>query len=221
MPITLPEEQAYELAPAGSHTAICFRVVDLGTQPGIYGPKWQILCSWELFDEPMVDGRPFTISRRYTLSSNRKAALRADTEGVLGRALTAADFGRFDLATLLGMTATVGVKHETRDDGRTFANITSIMKRPKAVAERLPCSNEAIAFSLADRPFREHEFEQLPQWLRDVIARSPEYEMAIRPQAQVPVSTRKRLKAILADNPAPKLEPVPEPLDDDELPDFQ
>jgi len=76
MPIILPEEQSYELAPAGSHTAVCFRVADLGTQTGIYGPKQQILISWELPDEQMADGRPFTISRRYTFSSSHQSTLR-------------------------------------------------------------------------------------------------------------------------------------------------
>ena len=115
MAITLPEEKSYELSPPGSHTAICFRVVDLGTQFGMYGPKRQILISWELPDEQMADGRPFTVSRRYTFSSNRKSALRADIEGWLGRVLTATDFGRFDLSQLLGSTCLVGIKHETRE----------------------------------------------------------------------------------------------------------
>jgi len=214
MPITLPEEQSYELAPAGSHTAVCFRIVDLGTQPGMYGPKWQILITWELPDEQMADGRPFTISRRYTLSSNRKSALRADIEGWLGRVLTAADFGRFDLSQMLGTTCLIGIKHETREDGRTFANVTSVMKRGKAVSERLPCLNEAIALSLADRPFSQHEFEKLPQWLRDTIARSPEYEAATKPQVPISAGTKRRLKAILADSPAPRPKPVVEDLDD-------
>jgi hypothetical protein len=215
MPITLPEEQFYELTPAGSHTAVCFRVADLGTQAGMYGPKPQILISFELPDEQMADGRPFTISRRYTLSSNRKSALRADIEGWLGRVLTASDFGRFDLSQLLGTTCLIGIKHETREDGRTFANVASVMKRSKAVPERVvPCINEAIALSLADRPFRQHEFEQLPQWVRDAIARSPEYEMATKPQKQISAGTKQRLKAILADSPAPKLEPEVEDLDD-------
>jgi hypothetical protein len=215
MPITLPEEQTYELAPAGSHTAVCIRVVDLGTQPGLYGPKWQILITWELQEEQMADGRPFTISRRYPLSSNRKSALRADVEGWLGRVLTAADFGRFDLSQLLGTTCIVGIKRETRDDGRTFANVTSVMKRPKGTPERLPCINEAVSLSLADRPFRQHEFERLPEWLRAVIQRAPEFEMAAKPtERAISAGTKQRLKAILADNPAPKPEPVIDPLDD-------
>jgi hypothetical protein len=211
----MPEEQSYELAPPGSHTAVCFRVVDLGTQAGMYGPKRQIQISWELPDELMRNGRPFEISRRYTLSSNRKSALRADIEGLLGRTLTSADCGRFDLSQLLGMTCLVGVKHETREDGRTFANVTSVMRRPKAVPERMPCTNEAFVFSLADRPFRQHEFEQLPQWLRDVVARSPEYAMATKPQAPASSGAQKQLKAILADSPAPKPEPAAGSLDDE------
>ena len=216
MAIVLPEEPTYELAPAGSHTATCFQIADLGTQSGMYGPKWQISISWELPDEPMADGRPFTISRRYTLSSNRKSALRADIEGWLGRVLTASDFGKFDLSQLLGTTSLIGIKHETRDDGRTFANVTSVMKRPKAVPERRSCVNEAIAFSLADRPFRQHEFEKLPQWVRDAIARSPEYELATtKPQKGISAGTKQRLKAILADSPAPRPEVVVEDLDDE------
>jgi len=219
MPITLPEEKAYELPPAGSHTGVCFRIADFGTQPGMYGAKRQISISWELPDEQMADGRPFTISRRYTLSSNRKSALRADVEGWLGRALTTRDFGKFDLSQLLGTTCLIGIKHETRDDGRTFGNITSVMKRPKAVPERLPCINQAVSFSLADRPFRQHEFEQLPEWMRTAIARAPEYELATttkpQGQAQISTGTKRRLKEILADNPAPNPEPVVEDLDDE------
>jgi len=111
------------------------------------------------------------------------------------------------------------VKHDTKEDGRTFANIASVMKRPKAVPERLSPDNATIAFSLADRPFRQHEFETLPQWVRDAVMRSPEYEAATKPQKQVSVSTKQRLKGILADKPAPKPKPDDDDLDD-EIPDF-
>jgi hypothetical protein len=215
----MPEERSFELPPPGSHVAVCFRIVDLGTQTGQYGPRAQILFSWELPDELQADGRPFTISRRYGLSSGRKSSLRADVEGWLGRVLTGNDFGKFDLSTLLGTTCLIGIKHEVREDGRTFANVTSVMRRPKAVAERMPPSNEAVSLSLAERPFRRFEYEQLPEWVRNVIAQSPEYAAAIAPRPPVIAATKQRLKGILADHPAPKPEPVVQPLDD-ELPDF-
>jgi len=67
---------------------VCFRVADLGTQSSVFGSKQQILISWwELPDEPMADGRPFTISRRYTLSSSRKSTLREHLEAWFGRGL--------------------------------------------------------------------------------------------------------------------------------------
>ena len=61
MPILMPEEQSYELMPPGSHVATCFRICDVGTQPGQYGPKSQIVISWETPDELMADGRPFLL----------------------------------------------------------------------------------------------------------------------------------------------------------------
>ena len=214
MPIILPSETVYEQPPAGSHTATCHRVVDFGTQTGMYGPKYQVLIGFELPDETMADGRPFTISRRYTLSSDRKSALRIAIEGLFGRALTSAEFGKFDLAELLGMTCLIGVRHDTKDDGRTFASVASVMRRTKSMPERLPCINEAISFSLTDRPLREHELQKLPQWQQDAVRRSPEYETATKPSKQVSADTRRRLKAILADESAPKPEPVVDDLDD-------
>src|SRR6516164_8022450 len=116
MPIYLPKEtESLILAPAGTHSAVCSRIVDLGTQSTTYGPKPQILISWELTDEAAVEERPFTVSRVYNLSVNRKSALRSDVEGWLGRTLAAADFGRFDLAELLGRTCTVSIRHDDRD----------------------------------------------------------------------------------------------------------
>jgi hypothetical protein len=217
MAIYMPEEKAFELAPAGSHLGICFRCIDLGTQIGQFGSRPLILFSWELTDELMSDGKRFVVSRSYGLSSSRKGLLREVVEGWCGRTLASSEFGKFDLSELLGTTALVGVRHELRD-GQTYANVASIMRRPKAVADRMSPTNEAIGLSLADRPFRQFEYEKLPAWIRDKIARSPEYTAAVAPQPSVNAGVKRRLKAILSDEPAPKPEPAGEPLDDDETP---
>src|SRR5215472_15697436 len=113
MPIVMPSEKPRELAPPGSHIAICHMVVDLGTQPGgRYKARRQILISWELADELRSDGQPFSISRRYGYSSDTKATLRQDIESWLGRVLTGADLGKLDLTELLGRTCTLGIKQE-------------------------------------------------------------------------------------------------------------
>jgi hypothetical protein len=219
MAIYMPEEKPPELPSAGSHVGICIRVVDLGTQPGMYGPRPQVQFSWELPEELMSDSRPFVVNRRCGLNSSRKGHLRDIVESWVGRVLTKSELGKFDLGELLGTTCQIGIKHETKED-RTYAVVTSVMKRSKGVAERLPPTNEAIGFSLADRPFRQFEYDKLPEWMRATIAKAPEYAAAIAPQpqgkGQITAGTKQRLKAILAaDNPAPKPEPVVEDLDDE------
>jgi hypothetical protein len=178
MPLVMPQERDYQIVPAGTHPATCFRVIDIGTQATSFGPKHQVFFSWELTDAPRDDGQLFTISRRYTYSADRKAALRIDVESWLGRGLTTADFGALDLATLLGCSCLLGVKHETRDS-RTFANVTSVLKPPPSIPERMPPTNEAISLSLSDRPFAQYDYEALPGWLQEIIARSPEYQLAV------------------------------------------
>ena len=67
----------FEPPPAGTHRAICYRVIDLGTQQSEYQGQTKhqrkIMLSWELVDERMPASgdypeRPFTIHQRYTLS---------------------------------------------------------------------------------------------------------------------------------------------------------
>jgi hypothetical protein len=87
--INLPEEKPRELPPAGSHTGVCYLIAEMGTQKTTFSSKPLLMVGWELPDEHRVsDGRPHTISRRYTLSSDKKASLRQDIEGWLGRPLT-------------------------------------------------------------------------------------------------------------------------------------
>jgi hypothetical protein len=196
VPIYIPEEKTFELCPAGTHTGVCRIIADLGTQSGQYGQKRQLQIIWELPDERMADGRLFSIGRRYNYSSDRKSNLRADLEGWLGRVLTADDFGRFDLGRLLGATATLGVKHNLHSDGRTFANIVSVMRPGKGVPPRLPLVNGGVVFSLSDQPFAYSDFEALPQWLQDTIRKSLEYQAAT--QTRQTGTNAQRLAAVMA-----------------------
>lgn len=208
MPIIFPEEKPFELPPAGTHLAACFRIVDLGTQLGSFGPKPQLMISWELPDEQGPDGRPVTISRRYNLSSSTKSTLRSDLENWLGRILTTADFGQFNLSEMLGCSCLIGIKHEVRGD-RTYANVTSVMQPPKGTPPRLPLTNAGAAFSLSDRPFAYSDFNALPSWLQDLVKKSPEYGAATNVR-QIS-ATPQRLAAVLAPA-APAVDPLDDPI---------
>jgi hypothetical protein len=187
--INMPEEKVRELPPAGSHTGLCYLIAEMGTQQTNFGHKRLLLIGWELPDEVRNDGRPHAISRRYTLSSDKKATLRQDIEGWLGRALTSSDFGRLNLADLLGTTCTLGIKHEANGD-RTYANIVSVMKAGKTVPPQLSPSNDPVAFSLSEEPFNHAAYEALPSWLREQIAKSPEYQEVTKPPSTGSVTAR-------------------------------
>jgi hypothetical protein len=185
MPILMPEEKIYEIPPAGAHTAICIRIVDLGTQTSQFGAKPTLWVGWELADERTSEGKPFAIGRHYNWSSAPRAALRQDIEGWLGRTLSATDFGKLDLTDFLGRTCVLAIKHEAQAD-RTRAVINAVMKPPKGVKGRMSPSVPGIALALGDRPFDYGSYEALPPWLRDTIAKSPEYQAAVNPGAGPP-----------------------------------
>jgi hypothetical protein len=64
------EGGSYTPPPVGTHLALCYRIIDLGTQKTTYNGETKtahkLMISWELPQERMDDGRPFAISKRCT-----------------------------------------------------------------------------------------------------------------------------------------------------------
>lgn len=138
----------FKPVPAGNHLGRCYRVIDLGTQKSEWQGKVRharkVMISWELFGEdengePLTldDGRPLTISSRYTLSLNENATLRAMLEGWRGRAFTEDELAGFDLAKLLGIYGLINVTH-THKDGKTYSNVAAVSPLPKAMRDHKP-----------------------------------------------------------------------------------
>lgn len=167
----------FEPPPADTHLAVCYRVIDLGTQlvewQGQAKHQHKIMLSWELPDARMSDGRPFTISQRYTFSSSDKAKLRKDLEAWRGVPFKDSDFGPggFDIRNVLRKGCYLQVIHRNVD-GRTYANIASIMKLPKGVT--VPEPENAVVFLSLDE-FDQATFDALSDGLKDTIRKSPEY----------------------------------------------
>ena len=63
----------------------------------------------------LADGKPFLISRRYSLSLHEKSSLRRDLESWRGRAFTQEELRGFDLEVLIGVGCLVSVVHEQRN----------------------------------------------------------------------------------------------------------
>ncbi len=158
--------------------ATCYRIVDLGTQK----VEWQgsiklqpkIIVSWEL-DALTGDGRPFSVHKRYTFSSHEKANMRQDFESWRGVPFTEEDLGKFRISNLLGKSCLIGIVHNTKN-GKTYANISSIMKLPKGMTPPA-LVNPMVEFDLEE--FDQSVYSGLSQSLQQTISLSPEYARAV------------------------------------------
>jgi hypothetical protein len=132
------------------------------------------MISWEL-NATMSDGKPFSVHKRYTFSSHEKATMRQDLEAWRGLPFSAQDLGSFKLSNLLGKSCLIGIVHTTKN-GKTYANISSIMKLPKGM-DVPPLVNKLVELDLGE--FDQDVFDGLSQGIRDTIALSPEYAQAV------------------------------------------
>ena len=160
----------FELAPAGNHLAVCYCVCDLGYHLNNYGNQQRkVRISWELPNELMKDGRPFSVSKRYTLSLSEKAALRSDLESWRGKPFTAEELKGFDVFAILGKSCMLNVIHEPSQDGKkTYANIASVASLPKGMPPIAAPSNEFIKFAIGDNTSM--QFDKLPDWLQKMVS---------------------------------------------------
>jgi hypothetical protein len=169
-------DRKYENAPAGAHAARCFRVIDLGTQTftvmGETKQAWQCLITWEL-GKLMGDGKPFTINEKYTVSLHEKAKMRSVLESWRGKKFTDAERKGFELKNLLGKLCFLNIVHASRNN-REYANVATVMPVPDGIASPAPV-NELLYYSI-----NEHDsetFERVPKFYREMIMKSPEYQM--------------------------------------------
>ncbi len=176
---------------AGTFTARCIGLIDLGTQTTTYEGETKaahkLLVQFELTDTDnrRIDGSAHIVSKRFTASLHAKAALRAFLEAWRGRPFTPEELRGFDLKTLLGVPCLLGIVH-TSKDGRTYANISSCMRLPKgmpAPAGELPL----VRFDLSAPDWQ--TFALLPQRVQEQIMTAPEY-VASKPPARVTIASQ-------------------------------
>ena len=132
MPI-MAKGSSFVPCPAGLHQAVACDIIDLGNVESQFGVKHKVTLVFQV-NEPMDDGRPFLVQRRYTLSLDQKASLRKDLESWRGRPFTADELKGFDLEKLLGVNCQLNIQHTDRD-GSTYANITAIVPLSRGMAK--------------------------------------------------------------------------------------
>ena len=178
MALTIAETGTdYTPAPAGSYTARCSALIDLGAQTSLWEGEsktaHKVLLSFEITDSDTrrADGSAHIVSKRFTASLHAKSGLRKFLESWRGRPFTPEELRGFDLKNVLGQVCLVGVVHDVKGD-RTYANLGSVMKLPKGMA---PGAGEVtpVAFDLAAPDWQ--VFANLGSRLQAQIAESPEY----------------------------------------------
>jgi hypothetical protein len=144
MPIIASAASGADFAPApsGPQHAVCSAVFDMGEEYSeLYKKLSHKICVfWEL-SEKLQDGRPFMLSKQYTLSLGDKANLRKDIECWRGKPFTSEELAGFDVERLIGANVMLNVIHSTKD-GKTRAQVAGLMPPMKGLPKLTVTSTE-------------------------------------------------------------------------------
>ncbi len=168
----------FPIIPEGTYPATCYMLVDLGLQKnekyGNSSPK--VLIGWELADEYVeIDGKkqPRVFSARYTASLASKAILRRDLAAWRGRDFTDEELAKFDLKNILGAPCLIQIIHKTGSNGKTYANLASVMKLPKNMLMSEPILDKVV-YDIDESPLS--ALDKLPEWIANTIKLSESYK---------------------------------------------
>ena len=159
-------------------------MVDAGTREEQYKdnpPKKRhvLFVYWELPEVKMGDGRPFTISKKYTLTLNENGTLFKDLKTWRGKSFTQEELKGFDLLNILGVSAQLEVEHS--DEGK--ARVVSVFK-PDGGAKATDTENEQQAFDIDEYakgdPKMIEIFGSFPEWMQGMIEESFEVSAAMK-----------------------------------------
>jgi len=176
-----PEGKDLELIPEETYQAICYAVVDFGTQhiKEFDVDKEQVLIGWEipaLRIEVERDGKkldlPRAISKQYTLSLHKKSNLRPMLESWRGKSFTKDEEEGFHLKNLLGANCMLQVLHGvSKRTGDTYAYVANVSKLYVGL-EKKQAENKYQYFN-----FDEHKEipDNIPEWMVNRIKDSYEY----------------------------------------------
>ena len=135
------KDKVYELPEEGIQSVTITEIQDLGLTETKFGMKDRVRIVLQT-DETDSEGNPINVFVTATKSLHQKSALR----GFLNQ-LGVNPGSEFDLEDLIGIKTQVVVQHNTSTNGKTYANVTSVVPKKKGKAEKAaPISDEDIPF---------------------------------------------------------------------------
>lgn len=164
--------------PEGTHIAICYKMIHIGTIVENYmgEPKTQnkVQLTFELPFELKVfkEGdkeKPCVVSKEYTLSMHDKSNLRKDLEAWRGKKFTDSEAEEFDVTKLIGKACQITVVHNKKG----YATVTGITGLSKGTSAPLQTNEN---FELSYENFDWDKFNALPDFIKNKMASSKEYK---------------------------------------------
>lgn len=128
---TVIKQKEYELMEEGLNNVVVSRIEDLGKVDGKYGVKEMAEIYFKSLTQKAKDGSDVEARIRVNCVLGAKSTLRK----MVLAPLNIVPGKEFDLNSLVGIKCQVLIEHNTIEDGRTFANITSIVKTKKPSQE--------------------------------------------------------------------------------------
>ncbi len=165
-----------KLSTEGTHKAALVWLYGLGTQHSdqFNTDREEILIMFELLDENLPSGDPFTLSKTYTRSLNERSSLTRD----FGSQLLNEEGDELDISTLLGRNMNVLVEHK-ESKGKVWAVVSSVVPLSKNEKQIKPKSELRVFDFQSPIP------EGTPEWIVAKIKASPEWDRYLKGQEEV------------------------------------
>lgn len=173
--------ESYPPVEAGTHHAVCYSVVDLGTQwsEQFHQSSHKVAITWE-FPELRIDverdgeklNLPRALTKIYTLSLSEKANLYNDLVAWRGKPFTQEELDGFNVLKVVTANCLLQVIH-TQKDKKTYANIASVMHLMKDMRKKEP-ENIIVQYCIQDHGLSIPQ--TVPDWLVKIIHKSEEWK---------------------------------------------
>jgi len=185
MPINVSNKTKSDPVPAGTHHAVCYGIIAVGTQPSEkFTPRQKIIVCFEIPAERITikdQDLPRGISKRYPLSLNEKSSLRKDLQSWRGKPFTQEELNGFDVSKVIGSNCLISVLHSDRA-GAIYADISGISALPRQMASVRP-ENQPLYFNLIEAIDLAKKTgntdvnwpSELPAWVQKICSQADEY----------------------------------------------
>ena len=164
---------SFEKLEDGVYPAVSSMLIDLGVQLsekfGKSSRKFIIVWNIENeFVEINGEQQPRIICKEYTMTLGEKSNLRKDLQAWRGKQFTPEELEGFNLLSILNKGCQLQILN-TENNGKTYANIVSIMALPKGM-QITELANTVVFDTYDDKTWE--NYTKVPSWIREKIKKA-------------------------------------------------